>query len=257
MTFSGHDPSGGAGTQADIEVLSSMGCHAVPVVTALTVQDTHNVIAVEPVAPRLIIEQARAVLADVDIAAFKIGLLGSCEAAQVLHTLLADYPEVPLVFDPITAAGGGKSLASSELVDAMRTLLLPLTTLLTPNVHEARLLAQNADSLEACAQELMSLGCEFVLLTGTHAEDEEAVVNRFYGHRKLLDTSRWPRLAHTYHGSGCTLAAGIAGLLAQGLEPLSAIHEAQQYTWETLNHAYRIGQGQLLPNRLFWAQGGR
>ena len=92
-----------------------------------------------------------------------------------------------------------------------------------------------------------------MLITGTH-ENTTAVTNTLYGNHRLLETYTWERLNGSFHGSGCTLAASIAGLLAQGLEPLSAVHEAQAYTWETLAHAMRLGMGQPLPNRLFWAQ---
>ncbi len=125
--------------------------------------------------------------------------------------------------------------------------------MLTPNSHEARLLSPEADTLDACAMSLLERGCEFVLVTGTH-EPTPHVENRLYGNHRLLEVFTWERLPDHYHGSGCTLAASIAGLLAQGLEPFTAIHEAQEYTWETLHHAYRAGMGQLLPNRLFWAR---
>ncbi|QKT03195.1 hydroxymethylpyrimidine/phosphomethylpyrimidine kinase [Ectothiorhodospiraceae bacterium 2226] len=254
MSFAGNDPTGGAGIQADIETIISMGCHAAPVITALTVQDTRNVVEVRPVDAALVVEQARAVLLDVPIACFKIGLIGSAENASAIHTLLLDHPEIPVVFDPVLAAGGGRPLADDVLMDAITALLLPLTTILTPNSLEARRLAPEADTLDACAQELQATGCEFVLITGTH-ERGDPVVNTFYGNHRRLESFQWDRLPHSYHGSGCTLASAIAGLLAQGLEPLAAVHEAQEYTYRTLEHAYAAGQGQLLPNRLFWARG--
>jgi hydroxymethylpyrimidine/phosphomethylpyrimidine kinase len=254
MTFSGNDPTGGAGIQADIEAIASMGCQAAPVITALTIQDTRNVMRFEPVAATVVIEQARAVLEDMPVAAFKLGMLGSVENIEVIHTILTDYPHVPVVLDPILAAGGGSTLADDEIVDAMVELLLPLTTVLTPNSEEARRLAPEADTLEACAQELLATGCEFVLITGTH-ENTPMVHNQLFGNMRLLETFTWERLAHSYHGSGCTLASAIAGLLAQDLEPLTAAHEAQEYTWEALRAGYRVGMGQFHPNRLFWARG--
>ncbi len=252
MAFAGHDPTGGAGVQADVEALGSMGCHAAPVITALTVQDTRNILEVSPVDTVLFIEQARAVLEDMDVAVFKVGLLGSVATVEALHTILQDYPDVPLVLDTVLQAGGGARLADEAVVEAMRTLLFPYATVLTPNSVEARLLAPEADDLDACAQELMDAGCEYVLITGSH-EPTPAVTNRLYGNRRLLDVFQWERLPHTYHGSGCTLAAAIAGLLAHGMEPLTAIQEAQEYTWETLKQGYRVGMGQHVPNRLFWA----
>ncbi|MEJ2142558.1 MAG: hydroxymethylpyrimidine/phosphomethylpyrimidine kinase [Gammaproteobacteria bacterium] len=253
MSFAGTDPTGGAGIQADIETIISMGCHACPVVTAITVQDTQNLQRFKSVDSSLLVEQARAVLEDIPVDTFKIGMLGSIENIEVLHTLFIDYPDIPVVLDPVLAAGGGREMASNDMLAAMVELLLPLTTIITPNSIEARKLAHNADSLDACAVELQEMGCEYVLITGSH-ENTEHVQNRLYGNHRLLETFTWERLAHNYHGSGCTLASAIAALLAQGLEPFMAIHEAQQYTWETLQHANRIGMGQWHPNRLFWAR---
>jgi hydroxymethylpyrimidine/phosphomethylpyrimidine kinase len=127
-----------------------------------------------------------------------------------------------------------------------------LTTILTPNSKEARLLAPQADTLSACAMALLDEGCEFILITGTH-EPTDKVTNTLYSNHRQLETFNWPRLEGEYHGSGCTLASSITGLLAQGNEPLSAIHEAQEYTWQSLKKAYLVGNGQSIPNRLFWA----
>jgi len=238
---------------ADIEAIASMGCQAAPVITALTVQDTQNVMRLDPVDPTIVIEQARAILEDMPVAAIKIGLLASLENIEAIHTWLKDDPDSPVVMDPILRAGGGSRLSSDEMQEAMRVLLFPLVTVLTPNSEEARALAHEADTPEACAQELLSDGCELLLITGTH-EGTETVDNHLYTNRRHLETFSWERLPHSYHGSGCTLASAIAGLLAQGLEPFTAIHEAQEYTWEALKNGYRLGMGQHHPNRLFWAR---
>jgi len=253
LTFAGNDPTGGAGILADIETIASMGCHAAPVITALTVQDTQNVISFEEVDSILVMEQARAVLEDMPVSCVKIGMVGSAENAAAIHSVLADYPEIPVVLDPVLRAGGGTPLADEELVDAMIELLFPLATVLTPNSQEARRLCSEADSLDACAQELMDMGCEFVLVTGTHESTPE-VVNKLYGNKRFLEAFQWSRLPESYHGSGCTLASAIAGMLAHGVDPFTAIHEAQEYTWEALKNGYRLGMGQHLPNRLFWAR---
>lgn len=255
MSFAGLDPSGGAGLQADIEAIASQGCHAAPVATALTVQDTRNVHRLEPVEPMLVVQQARAVLEDMPVKAFKLGLLGSVEVVEAVHSILVDYPHLPVVFDPVLAAGGGRELADEELIDALRELLLPQATLITPNSIEARRLAPEADSLQACAMALLELGSEFVLITGAH-EPTEAVENHLYGGHRLLEAFSWPRLNGSFHGSGCTLASAIAGMLAQGNEPFSAVHQAQEYTWHALAEGYVAGMGQRLPNRFFWAAGG-
>ena len=253
MAFSGNDPTGGAGIQADIEALASMGCHAAPVITSLTIQDTQDIQGYVPIDASLLVQQARAVLEDIPIAAFKIGMLGSVEVIEAVHTILTDYSDIPVVLDPVLVAGGGSEIADEEMIEAITSLLLPQTTILTPNSIEARILAHEADSLDACAQELLEMGCEYVLVTGTH-EATTDVTNILYGDRRKLESFTWDRLPETYHGSGCTLAAAIAGLIAQGMEPFAAIHEAQEYTWESLRAGYRLGMGQHLPNRFFWAR---
>ncbi len=261
MTLAGNDPSGGAGLAADITAIVSLGCHPAPVVTALTVQDTHNVHMLLPVEPVQLLAQARAVLDDMPVAAIKIGLIGSVENAGALHALLAAYPGIPVVLDPILTAGGGAELANPKLLDIVRTLLLPLVTVLTPNSVEARRLAPEADTLDACAMALLGHGCRYVLITGGHEPTGE-VVNTCYGNNRLLESYRWPRLPGRHHGSGCTLAAAIAALLAQGRELewetlSSVVRRAQDYTWHALQAGYQAGGGQLLPNRLFWASAHR
>ncbi|MCF6338165.1 MAG: hydroxymethylpyrimidine/phosphomethylpyrimidine kinase [Gammaproteobacteria bacterium] len=253
MSFAGTDPSGGAGLQADIETLISMGCHATSVVTAVTVQDTQQLFRYQAMSPTLLIEQARTVLEDVPVSAFKIGMIGSAENAEAIQSILLDYPDIPVVLDPLISAGGGGELANDELIDAMVNLLFPLTTVLTPNSEEARIFAPEADTLDACAQELLELGSEFILITGSH-ENTPHVINSLYSESRLLESYTWDRLPGSFHGTGCTLAAAIAGLLAQDLPMTSAILEAQEFTWETLNNSYRIGMGQNIPNRLFWAR---
>ena len=258
MILAGNDPSGGAGLAADITTIASLGCHPAPVVTALTVQDTHNIHMLLPVKPDYVLAQARTVLEDMPVAAIKIGLIGSIENIAALHTLLTAYPDIPVVLDPILAAGGGAELASPQLLDDLRALLLPLVTVLTPNSVEARRLAPEADTLEACAMALLGCGCRSVLITGGHEPGAE-VVNTFYGNNRLLERHRWPRLSGCHHGSGCTLATAIAALLAQGqsleFEALNSIvHRAQDYAWHALQASYQAGSGQLLPDRLFWTR---
>lgn len=252
MVFAGLDPTGGAGLQADIEAVASHGCHASPVITAIAVQDTRDVHRVVPLSGEQIAEQARTVLADVSVAAFKVGLLGSAEAAQAVAAVLREHPSVPVVLDPVLRAGGGTSLADARVLEAIDALL-PAATVLTPNAAEARALAPGARDLDACGLALHRRGAEFVLVTGAD-EATPDVVNALYGEGRVLERFTWERLEARYHGSGCTLASSIAGLLAQGKAPFAAILEAQEYTWGALHAGYRIGAGQWIPNRLFWAR---
>lgn len=253
MVFSGLDPSGGAGIQADIETLASIGCHCTPVVTALTAQDTVSVKDAFAIDSTYLIEQARAVLEDMPVSVFKLGMLGSVENVEAIHTLLMDYPNIPVVLDPVIQAGGGGLLATDEIIKAMTTLLLPMATVITPNTIEATRFATSADTLDACAQALMDMGCSYVFITGSHANTTD-VVNTLYHNRALLKSYQWPRLPNMYHGSGCTLATSIAGFIACGLPLEDAIQQGQKYTWDSLNHGQRLGMGQLIPNRFYWAQ---
>lgn len=256
LTFAASDPSGGAGMQADLLTLSSMGCHPLSVITALTVQDTIGVEGVLAIDSDWVADQARALLEDMPVDAFKVGVLGSIENIAAIAEIVSDYPEVPLVLDPVLASGRGDELATDDMAQAMRELLLPQTTILTPNSMEARRLADLDDddaSLFDCAAKLVEAGSEYVLVTGTH-EATAQVVNTLYGKSGIVRSDTWPRLPHKYHGSGCTLASAIAAMLANGLELAEAVREAQDYTWHALEKAYRPGMGQHLPDRLFWAR---
>jgi len=259
LVFAASDPSGGAGLQADIMTLSSMGCHPLSVVTAVTIQDTTGVDAVSPIDAEWVADQARCVLEDMPVAAFKIGVLGSVETIAAIAEVVSDYPEIPLVLDPVLASGRGDELASEEMVAALRELLVPQTTIITPNSLEARRLAidetndEDDPDLAECARRLVASGCEYVLVTGTH-ENTPQVVNTLYGQEGVLRSDSWQRLPGSYHGSGCTLASAIAATIANGLAIGDAVKDAQEYTWQTLKAAFRPGMGQQIPDRLFWAR---
>jgi hydroxymethylpyrimidine/phosphomethylpyrimidine kinase len=257
LVFAGSDPTSGAGLQADLLTLGSLGCHGLTVVTALTVQDTAGVEQVMPIDAEWVVDQARCLLEDMAVAAFKVGMLGSVENVAAVAEVVSDYPDVPLVFDPVLASGRGDDLATEDVIAAIRELLVPQTTVLTPNSIEARRLAladEEEDlALGECAARLLRLGAEFVLVTGTH-ESSPSVVNRLYCDDGLVRTDEWERLPGSYHGSGCTLASAIAATLANGLEVPESVREAQEYTWQALRAGFRPGMGQLIPDRFFWAR---
>jgi len=258
VTFAASDPTGGAGLQADLLTLASMGCHPLSVVTALTVQDTHGVSCVLPTAAPVVAEQARVLLSEFRIDAFKLGALGSPENADTIARILVEYPQVPVVFDPVLASGRGDALSAGDMVDALRELIAPVATVCTPNSVEVRRLASGGRgtesfSLEDCARRVLALGCRHVLVTGTH-EDTPEVVNTLYSADGDTSTGRWPRLQGSYHGSGCTLASAIAARLAHGAGLREAVDEAQEFTWQALAAGYRPGTGQHLPDRFFWAR---
>lgn len=250
LCLSGHDPSGGAGVQADIETIISHHCHAASIITALTEQDSRNVKKLIPQQPDDIIRQAETLFSDFNIATIKIGLIGHHETALAICKILQQYPSIPVILDPVLAAGGGSELASRQLIETIVDQLLPLTTVLTPNSDEARRLTGFSD-LNKCGKHLQAKGADYVLITGAHEESAQ-VHNRLFMPDDLNETFTWERLPHSYHGSGCTLASAIAALLAQGLDVFTAVNEAQEYTWQALAAAYQPGQGQHNPDRLFW-----
>jgi hydroxymethylpyrimidine/phosphomethylpyrimidine kinase len=261
LTFAATDPTSGAGVQADILTLSSIGCHPTSVITAITVQDTMGVDNVLVFDAEWVEEQARAVLEDMEVVVFKLGMLGSVENIAVIAEIIADYPDALLLIDPVLTSGRGDELASEEMQEAMFDLLLPQATLITPNSLEARRLAFMEDSeedeenasLDESARRLLAAGCEHVLITGTHERTLE-VTNTLYGQNGTARFWNWDRLPGSYHGSGCTLASAIAACLAHGLSMEEAVAEAQEYTWATLKGAFRPGMGQYIPDRLFWAR---
>lgn len=265
LTFAATDPSSGAGVQADILALASIGCYPLSVITGITVQDTVGVESVMPLDADWINDQARAILEDVSVNAFKLGLLGSVENVAVIAEIVADYPDVPLIIDPILASGRGDELSNEEMQAAMCELLFPQATLITPNSLEARRLAYYDEgeevkhgSLEECALRLLAMGTEYVMITGTHERSND-VVNSLYGMQVnqqpgLIKNYHWERLPGSYHGSGCTLTSAITACLAHGLTMEEAVQEAQEFTWQTLRHAFRPGMGQFIPDRFFWAR---
>ncbi|MCP4283316.1 MAG: hydroxymethylpyrimidine/phosphomethylpyrimidine kinase [Gammaproteobacteria bacterium] len=254
LTVSGHDPSGGAGIQADIESIVAAGCRAASAVTCLTVQDTINVRQVVASSPALLNDQIRTLLDDIGIAVIKIGLIPNMAILEVITKFLQDHPDVPVVLDPVLTSGAGTELAGNRLVSAYRKQLLPRTTLITPNSIEARRLS-GTQLMDDCGRELLTQGCQAVLITGTHESDSD-VINRLYRHDSDVVTSSWPRLHGCYHGSGCTLASSAAAFIGKGLGLSDAVEKALEYTWNSLSHGDRPGKGQLLPDRLFTIRNG-
>ena len=231
LCLSGHDPSGGAGLQADIEALIAQGCHAAPTVTALTVQDTVDVSDFRVLDREWVLAQANKVISDMPISAVKLGMLGSVEMVDTVLELMQRLPDTPLVCDPVLRAGGGGSLGKDDVGFAIRERLFPAAAIATPNLPEARILAELPEgSADECAEKLLP-HIRHLLITGGH-------------------DFTCPRLPGSYHGSGCTLASTLAGRLALGEELVSAVRSALDYTWRTLRDAEQPGHGQYVPRRL-------
>jgi hydroxymethylpyrimidine/phosphomethylpyrimidine kinase len=250
LVIAGHDPTGGAGVQADIETLLAHGVRPLTLISALTAQDSCGLKAMVPQPVLQFRAQAELLLQDIRFDVVKLGALGSAAIATEVARLLEGWSG-PIVLDPVLAAGGGATMADAALIEVLRDTLLPLCTLVTPNLPEAaRLLGVTVETdLAHLGGGLNDLGARAVLLTGTHAATP-AVVNRLYRPREATLDWSWPRLPASYHGSGCTLASAIAARLAQGADMVTAVADAQQYTWQALSLGGPLGRGQLHPERL-------
>lgn len=247
LCFSGHDPSGGAGIHADIEAIKAQGCHALSIITCLTRQDTHNVFEISPCSAQTIKEQAQTLFDDIKIDAIKIGLIGDAKIALTISEILTNHSGTPVILDPVLAAGGGYELASEQLLKTIKSKLLPLTTIITPNTQEAERLT-GTSSWNDAARFFSKSEVEYTLITGTH-ENADAVTNRLFSDGSFITEHQWERLPGSYHGSGCTLASALAANIAKGLSIEEASYKAQDYTWHSLKNGFRIGSGQEIPLR--------
>lgn len=252
LALSGHDPSGAAGAQADIETLASAGCHCVSVITCLTAQNTARFESLEAPSPARFRERLALLTEDIPINACKIGLLGS----PALVDVITDYLEsvtLPVVLDPILRAGAGDNIAQPGLTQALTGKLFPQAAIVTPNRAEALALTGFADAVadaDATLQALLDFGCEAALVTGVDETGTE-VVNAYRDRAGEVAEYRWEKLPGRFHGSGCTLSACIAGRLARGDSLKTAVETAQAYTWRTLQHAQQLGRAQSHPGRFF------
>ncbi len=248
LVIGGSDSGGGAGIQADIKTITALGAYAATAITALTAQDTLGVHGILPVPPDFVRLQAATALADIGADAVKTGMLGSAAVVETVSALLAESAiGIPLVVDPVMVAKGGARLMAEDAVAALKRSLLPLASLLTPNVPEAEVLAGQAittvDEMRHAADALLTLGVPAVLLKGGHLPgptvvDMLATVDGV----ALLERPRI-QTRHT-HGTGCTLASAIAAGLAQGMELREAVVRARAYVQAAIAEAPGLGQGQ-------------
>lgn len=232
LTIAGSDSGGGAGIQADLKTFSALGVYGASVVTAITAQNTLAVTAVEPVSPGLVAAQMEAVFDDLAIAAVKVGMLGETGTIAAVAASLAGR-QVPVVLDPVMVAKSGDALLADSAVDALRDRMLPLSTLLTPNLPEAARLLGSAPAMDETAmaaqgKALLALGPEAVLIKGGHAKGPVCVdllvtadgASRFTAPRQATQNT---------HGTGCTLSAAVAAELARGRPLADAVAAAHAY----------------------------
>lgn len=249
MSISSHDPSGCAGISADIETLSSLGCHCTPIISKLAAQDTRSIKDSQITQTSLLIEQIRSVLEDITVDFIKIGELPSTAHIEAVHTILNDYPDIPVVLDPFWESPH----RSPELTEAICDLLLPQAYISLMSKDHALQLRSHADTTPALIQELMELGCQHIFLTHVESASLPTICNQLFNTRGLCQQYHWPRLNEHFVGAGCTLSAALAAYLAHGFSLAESVQQAQQFTHQAITKGRRIGMGRLLPDRMHWA----
>jgi hydroxymethylpyrimidine/phosphomethylpyrimidine kinase len=252
LTIAGSDSGGGAGIQADLKTFSALGAYGMSVITALTAQNTLGVAGVHPVEPRFVAAQLDAVCSDIGIDAAKTGMLFSAGVIRVVAAGVRRWRVRPLVVDPVMVATSGDRLLEEDAVAALIQDLLPLATVVTPNLPEAEVLARRAiadrDDLERAARAIAAHGAATVLIKGGHravpGASEEGEANDWLWDGSSLHTIEGARIETTStHGTGCTLSAAIAVRLAEGDDPLAACTAAKQYLAGALSGADPLGRG--------------
>lgn len=249
LCFSGLDPSGGAGLQADIEAIGQSGAHAAIACTALTIQNSQQVFGFEATSRELLLAQAHAVVNDLPIKCVKSGMLGTTENIAALAEFLNEHPDYLYVLDPVLVANSGGSLGNQETLVEAFIELIPLATVITPNTVELRALT-GLEDLDQATNKLFQMGAKAVLVKGGHEDTPEYIRNALYIKGEFISETRCPRLDGEYHGSGCSLASFIAGRLAQGDQLTQAVHHAETWLLGVLKKAETpVPNGQKIPKR--------
>ncbi|MBL8446254.1 MAG: hydroxymethylpyrimidine/phosphomethylpyrimidine kinase [Zoogloeaceae bacterium] len=262
LTIAATDPTGGGGLQGDVITLASMGCHPLSVVSAVCLRDTEDVADLLPLSAAMLAKQARLLLEDVAVRAFKVGVLATPENIAATAEILSDYPGVPVVVESELGRLPSAALANDRLMAVHCELLLPLATVLVVAQAEAQRLAMvlagqdELPDVPSAIERLCSSGVGYVLLTGS-ATPGPQVVNLLYSREGVVRTDPWSRLPDRYLGAGNTLSAALTGALAHEMSIADAVGEAEAFTWQSLAGAFRPGMGKSLPDRFFWLREGR
>ena len=243
LIIAGSDSSGGAGIQADIKTACAFGCYAMTAVTAVTAQDTRGVHAIELMPAKLVREQIELSLKDIGADAIKIGMLGSASIVRAVAGVLEKHAKkIPIVLDPVMLSTGGKRLLAADGVEVLKKKLIPLATLVTPNIPEAKALAGNESDMSRAARKLIAMGAKAALIKGGHAT--KSTVDDVLAWEKGEEIYAFPRIKtrHT-HGTGCTLSTAIACGLAQGLSLPLAVGRAREFVQHAIETAPGLGRG--------------
>ena len=247
LSIAGSDPSGGAGIQADLKTFSARGVYGMAVLTALTAQNTQGVSGVHPVPPQFVAAQIEAIFADIRVDAVKIGMIANAAIAGAVADILGQHRDVPVVLDPVMIAKGGAALLAADAVDVLTRRLLPLATVLTPNLPEAAALlheteAKSREDMARQALALAELGPAAVLVKGGHLEGKESPdVLASAGTLTWFEAARFP--TKNTHGTGCTLSSAIAAEIAKGLPLPEAVAAAKHYLADAVAAAGQLSVG--------------
>jgi hydroxymethylpyrimidine/phosphomethylpyrimidine kinase len=243
LSIAGSDSGGGAGIQADLKVFARVGVHGMTAITAITAQNTVGVEAVQPIAPEIIAAQVRMVAEDIGVDAVKIGMLGTAETVEAVVKALEYVGDAPVVVDPVMIAESGAQLLDGDAQRALAETLLPLASVVTPNIPEARALTglgERASQAEL-ARALVGMGTKAAVVTGGHSEE---IVDVFCDGNEVVEIPGERHPDGAAHGSGCTHSSSLAAFLAFGRSPLEAAEGARQITSEAVRDGLRgIGAG--------------
>ena len=243
LSIAGSDSGGGAGIQADLKAFAAAGVHGMTAITAITAQNTVGVIDVHPIPPRTIVNQVRAVAGDIGVDAVKIGMLGDRATIEAVAEALEIVPDAQVVIDPVMVSESGARLLDEHAVGALREILLPRATVITPNIPEALVLVGGSERQDPAhlAEDIHVLGPKVVVVTGGHRDD---AVDTFYDGRQLVTIPGERHSDGAAHGSGCTHSSTIAAYLARGATPLEAAQQARRIAGEAVANGLRdVGEG--------------
>ena len=249
LTIAGSDSSGGAGVQADIKTMSSLGIYAASAITAVTVQNTKGVTAVHTIPPDIIEGQIRSVMCDLQPSHVKIGMLADTQSMVSVANVLKDYPEAKVILDPVMVATSGDRLMEDDALQCLRKMLLPASFMLTPNIPEAEALAgmtiREADDIDRAAVRICEYGTSWVLVKGGHLKGATKEDRLYYrGLLRRTYTSNTVDTPNT-HGTGCTLSSAVAAWLARGCDVEEAVEKAKDYVYKAIEAGanFRTGMG--------------
>jgi len=253
LTIAGSDSGGGAGIQADVKTFAALGVHGTSAITAITAQNTLTVTDILEVSPELVTAQIDAVLSDFEVVAAKTGMLASSKVIEAVAAAIAKHGIPNLVVDPVMIAKGGASLLRDDAIGALRVLMLPLATVVTPNLPEAEVIlgrmVRTLDERKQAARELVALGARAAVVKGGHSEDD--VTDIYWDGVEMVELAGTRFPTTNTHGSGCVFSAAIAAGLAKGLAPLAAVKGAKEFISGAIEHSLELGFGHGPVNPMF------